>query len=591
MIPENEDDFKEYLVQITEGKERHKYYEECEEHHEAMAVHIEGAKPDKLLEINRPHEPEDVKKYRLEVYKPVTKSLSDKVVNTVARIFNPRLYRIEFKERPSKVKKGEGLEKYLTEDYPFYINVMNYLANNGLRKMFADPNGLVMIWPDKLDVEETEYVKPIPTYIKTERLVDFEDEKYYVFLEDVPKNKPKVVCILDEMFLRKWRVDQGKTGDRTITLEYEYEHGIGTPPAFRLGGIIKGDSVPYWFMSYMSGVLPHWDKVVTMTSDLDGSIVNHLYPERWEWQVECDNSDCQGGYVYTGVIANGPNVGEKAKSECQRCHGTGKITARGPFGALTINREALAPDQTPPTPPADYITKDIEPIRELKSTIKEEEQKGFSSINMEILNKIGENQSGIAKTIDRQDLDSYLMEVSNHVFKYYLPNIVYYTAVWRYRFVLEPKEILDYLPDIHAPKEFSVLSINELMNEYKEATNTSRGSSPSAVYVRQLEEEMINIKFSNNEQKRLRNNAVIRLNPFPNKSADDLLTALSQGAIKREDWIKSNYIEILVDTAIQEDNNFLNLETVEKNKVLDGIIQRDFNIQKPMLNVSGGNGE
>lgn len=585
MIPENEKDFNDYLVAISEGKYKHEYYDKAEDHHEAMAVHVEGATPDKLLKINRPHEPEDIKQYRLDVYKPVTKSLSDKVINTVARIFNPRLYRIEFKERPSKVKEGEGLEKYLMEDYPFYISLMNYVANNGLRKIFADPNGIIMIWPESID-SETEYVKPVPVYIKTERIYDFEDEKYYTF---VGKDKNEV-CILDETTYRKYRIDKTTQGKTTITLEYQYEHGIGTPPAFRLGGQIKGDNNPYWFMSYMAGVLPHWDKVVTMTSDLDGSIVNHLYPERWEWQTECDN--CNGtGYSGTVKVENGPDKGKEINVQCATCSGAGKITARGPFGALTINREALNPELPPPTPPADYITKDIEPIRELQSLIQKEEQKGFSSINMEILNKIGENQSGIAKTIDRQDLDSYLMDVSNHVFKCFIPNIIYYTAAWRYKLVLEPTQILDYLPDIHAPKEFSVLSINELMVEYKEATNKSSGNSASSTYIRQLEKEMMNIKFSNNEEKRLRNIAIIELNPFPSRTADDLLTSASQGAVKKEDWIKSNYIEILVDTAIKENEGFLELDIVDKNKVLDEIIRRDYVIQTPMLNVSGANGQ
>lgn len=583
MIPqEGTKEFKDYLVGIVNGDIRHKYYNKSVEHHESMEVHVDGKKPDKLLDINRPNEPQEVKEYRLKVYKPVTKSSCDKVLSTVSRIFNPRLYRIEFKDTPSKIREKEGIHEYLTEDYPFYVSVMQYLAEVGLRQIFSDPNGVITIWPDDLEIDVNSYFKPVPIYTESEQVVDFKEDKYYVF--HTPDSD--TVKIIDGVSSREYKVTVTKNSDKhSIELVDEYMHNIGSPPCFRIGGQIKGNDIPYWYNSFISGVLPHWDKVVTMTSDLDGSIVNHLYMESYEWQVDCDNQDCRGGYVEK-VINYGPDKGKTSKYSCGRCQGTGKVTQRGPFGQLTINRDALNPDSPIPVPPKDYIKKDIEPIRELKEIIKEEKQSGFSAINMEILNKIGENQSGIAKTIDRQDLDSFLLKVSNHVFKYFLPNLVYYTTIWRYKNVLQPRELVEYLPFIHAPRDFSVLSINELMEEYKEASKTE----VSPFYLRRLEEEIVNSKFSNNEEERLKNIAIIRLNPFPEKTSDDLLSAMASGAIRKEDWIKANYIEMLVAEAIKEDVDFLSLDLVAKNYVIDELVTSKYS-QIPVNVPSPGNSE
>ncbi len=575
MLPERDTkELSDYIVRISDKKIKHKYYDKAVKHHEEMEVHVDGEKPTRLLEINRPNEPADVKEYRLKVYKPITKSSCDKVVNTVNRIFNPRLYRIEYKDNPSRIKDGQGLEEYMTEDYPFYLSVMNYISEVGLRQIFSDPNGIIVVWPKSMEVSETDFYQPIPKYIESEEIMDFEDEKYYTWVDE---DDYKCVYILDEVSKRKYEI-QIRDGKSDVVLTEEIPHGMGTPPAFRIGGIIKGNKAPYYYESFISGVLPHWDKVVTMTSDLDGSIVNHLYMESYEWQVDCDESSCKGGYTEK-KIDFGPDAGKMAKYECHRCKGTGKITSRGPFGQLTINRDALNPDSPIPLPPKDYIKKDIEPVRELRDLIKEQLQAGFSAINMEILAKVGEDQSGVAKTIDRQDLDSFLLRVSNHVFKYFLPNLIYYTAEWRYRMLLDRNVLMDYLPTIHPPKDFSVLSINELMAEYQEASN----SKVSQYYLRRLEEEIANTKFGNNEMERLKNLAIIRLNPFPSKSADDLLTDLSSGSIRKEDWIKANYIELLVNKAIAEDEEFLSLTLIEKDEALNEIIARDYTIATPTM--------
>ena len=75
--------FVDYLNGISELKIKHKYYDMTVRHAEDMGVHMEGEKPERLLNIQRPNETPEQKQYRLDIHEPVTMGLSEKVVNTV----------------------------------------------------------------------------------------------------------------------------------------------------------------------------------------------------------------------------------------------------------------------------------------------------------------------------------------------------------------------------------------------------------------------------------------------------------------------------------------------------------------------------
>jgi hypothetical protein len=140
----------EYLDAIREGKHRHKYYQKTVDHARDMGVHVEGETPKHLLEINRPNEQEEIKQYRLDTYEPVTQSLSEKVVNTVNKIFNPRLWSVEYPEQQG----NDTLAQYLTEDYPFYRSIINFITETYTVKDFSDPNGAIVVLPQNFDIPD-----------------------------------------------------------------------------------------------------------------------------------------------------------------------------------------------------------------------------------------------------------------------------------------------------------------------------------------------------------------------------------------------------------------------------------------------------
>jgi hypothetical protein len=546
--------FSDYLNKLSADKKaRHKYYDKTVTHAEDMEVHVDGAKPTKLLDIARPNEEKRIKDYRLSVWQPVTQSSSSRVINTVNRIFNPQLHKIEFPDPPTQMG-DETLEKYLTTDYPYYVSLMNFIQETFMPKMYGDPNSFLVIEPIKYDIEDSEMFAPMPNIYESEYVMDFKDEEYLTLSDS--KTWAKVITSTD---IYKFKKNKGEWKQ-----ESEYNHNFGYIIGFRLGGIVKGDKYPYYFESFISGVLPHWNKVVNLTSDIDAGYINHLYLERWEYEADCEATNCMSGIV---EVEN-PD-GSKAKVNCRTCNGTGKVS-RSPYGVHTIRRDALNPLAPMPTPPAGYIDKPTDIIELVEKKIKREEELGFSAINMDILNRVGEDQSGVAKTIDRQDLDSFLQRIANHVFGFVIPEIIYITANWRYGTLLNGN-IIDILPSIDMPKDFSVLSLNFLTDEYKAAST----ASVSPTYIKGLEMEINNAKNRNNEKLRLKNNSIIKLNPFPKKTLDELLTIRTLYPNLSWKVYMSIAVDELVTKAIEVNQDFVYLDLDEQRLLIEALAKQE----------------
>jgi hypothetical protein len=174
---------------------------------------------------------------------------------------------------------------------------------------------------------------------------------------------------------------------------------------------------------------------------------------------------------------------------------------------------------------------------------------------------VGTDQSGVAKTVDREDLNAFLSRYSRHVFEYVLPKLIHYTAAWRYG---ETGDVMKILPKISQPKDFNVLNLEQLTSEYKDASN----SSVSSTYLAHIERELINSKFANDENARLKNNAIISLNPFAGSTKDDLLTLRNLG---EPDWqiYKFNHLQELVEMAIEDDDSFLDKSLKDQREIIN----------------------
>ena len=569
--------YTQYLSALTkkDSKKRHKFYDQGVELEKQLSWHVDGTTPKEILEKNRPSEPQATREYRLENYWPVTKSFSDRVLNTVGRAFSGNLFNIEYKPSPTPLidEEEEGLSRYLENDIPFYGSLMAFMRESFTKHMFRSPNGLIA-WFPVTRVEEGDFSDPSPHLFTSAELVDFIAEDYYTVIRGIKSEG-------NQEIIKKWvtftftrnEIVIAKGFGEDFTLIRFIPHNFGDVPAWRVGGPIKGKEMPFYFDSFISGVIPHWNKYIARVSDLDASIVNNLYPEYWELEADCET--CMGlGKVEANFLVYQSGTDAKKFEQCPTCRGTKKRTLRSPLAGYMIKKDAINEETGSPTPPMGYIPKDIEPIRELKEILNTDEVGGFQAINMQILFQVGENQSGRAKELDRTEAQGFLKRVTDHEFDETIPLSQFWVAKWRYSTILSDEQIIEYLPDINKPKEFSVLTLKEVTEEF----NASLTAKSPKSYLDKLEIQICNVKFSNNEKERMKAIAVVKHRPLAQwMTPNDLLTAKSNGDITETDSYKQLNIESIINLCVEEDPDFLEITFVEQLQIIDEKINERLN--------------
>jgi len=556
--------FNDFLTEISQDKITHKYYDDTVEHAEEMGVHVEGFKPEKLLKINRPSERPEIQEYRLAIWQAVTEGLSEKVINTLNRIYNERFFKIIFPDKPttSLIDEDEDLKTYITEGIPEYGSLMTYIRETFTKKNLSDANAAIVVMPTKFNIEQGELLEPESIFYDSKSLRIFKDENWYFFLVD------EKIFIVSKTHIF-WLIQTEDAKEVTWNVAFQWAHNIGVPPVFRTGGIVSGVKSPYWFKSFIGGVLPHWNRVVTLSSDLDGNYNSHMHLERWSFANECTADGCRNGLVNNPIDFQGEL--QNNFTECIRCKGTGK-EGRSPYNETFINRDGLDPEAPLPIPPFGYPAKPTEIVGIIEDRIKQEKEDGLASINFDILNKVGENQSGVAKVLDRQDMDSFLQRYADHVFVDIIPQTIFYMAAWRYGVLLRGSDeglineeaIRNLLPEVVSPKNFNVLSLDMLQAMLKEASTANVSDS----MLKHLERDIAVKQFVNDEDKKVRELLIIDLQPFPGKSVDDLLS-LQGLTIKDWEIFKSLKIGELVDKAIEDNPEFIDLPRKEQRQIID----------------------
>jgi hypothetical protein len=572
MLPEiGTQEFIDYLSEISaENKpKRHKYYDETVEHMHDMGVHVTGDNPKNLLDVKRPNEDDEAKDYRLKSYKPKTKSSANRAISVINRIYNERLYSVLFKDRPGKIGEQDDLGTYLTSGMPKYVSLMNYIKSVFTKMHMKDPNGVLAILPNNFDAEDVDYFTPIPVFFTSEKVVDYGDDYFVILKTEGDKyNKSYKILILTSTSVIVYKKGKGKDWNQ----DFEYVHNWNEVPAFIVGGVVNEDENYMLYESFIAGVLPHWDDAICMYSDLQASITNHIYPESYVWTAECDNQGCNAGKVLDKDA-----TGKDCEVNCSTCGGTGKIVHRGPFNEIQINKDALNPDAPIPIPPKGYIDKELASTELLEVLAEKEIRKGYEAINMDILNQVGEDQSGIAKVIDRQDLDGFLEVYASNMFKYVLPNMIYFIAKWRYYEILNRNDTTfrEYLPTLKQPTTFDVYSISLLTEEYSRLKESGVGGN----FLTGIQKDIIEKRFPDERTKAFYT-TIIDVDPLVHMSEDEILA--NSRVIDEVDLKVHVYAKDYIEELLAKDESFLTLPLAERKEKIRALAKSK---KQPVIDV------
>jgi hypothetical protein len=596
MLFSEDDDFKKFLRNLCQKNVRHDCYAECCEHAEEMAVHLYGKKPFKLLDLSRPREDIETKDYRLGVYQPTTKATAGKAISILSRMFNPSLYSIKWTDQSEDAKM---LENYTLNEYPEFNSVVNFMADSALKKILADPNGVFAVRPIKFEISQSTRPQATAKIFGSPNIWFFDVDIYLIFIrsEKIKSTIPPQVITetfffeyYDEQNIIEFSVSFPNINTTELVVQNIYPHGCGEIPVWKLGGVPEiMDNGAIMYRSWLDDALPFWNYAVIHESDLVGAFINHLHPIRTELAEECDyimnNHRCISGMIRTvdeQGIANG-------NMTCPSCHGTGHRSVKSPYGVYLFSKEKLE-GNTSGLSPVEYVNVPTDATKMLDERVDKMHEKGLNAVNMDIANKVGENQSGVAKVIDRSELYDTIGKIAASVFDVHLKKIYRYFNFLMFKVSTEakpndpftPDKLISNLPDINRPTTFDMDSAQELLDRI----TASRNAQVNPEVSKSLQKDLIGKEFANSIEEIRRLTLVLDLDPLGQFNMTDLVAGQT---ILPKPW-PGEWTTIhlnmghFIDRALQENKTFADLDKDQQLAILEGYAKEVMTRTKVTLN-------
>jgi hypothetical protein len=548
-------------------------YIACNYYHRT-SFHFDGYEPEglmggnpwfhKLIDRARPGENEQIKAYRREIYKSITRMPCDKVVNSLRKITKASDYRIDYKgaEVPAIINEEETLEEYCEQYMPIYKSVTNWFTQVGMRFNLIDPNGAYVVLPYSYDVKANEFVKPIPYTILSENICEFKEndfilyrsDKVYSFVSKGRKYEEYVyVFINNKEVLEVYKEDF----DGKYKIVPVYQFSFGKLPAFRPGAVHWKivDNMPL-FKSLIDGMLPFLDIAAREWSDLEAEVVQHMYSTMWYYASQ-DCTQCKG----SGKVqrAGKPIV-------CGHCDGSGKMKL-SPYNSIKVNPQQLGENQIP-TPPAGYIEKPTQIVEIQDKRINGHITNALAAIHMEFLTQL--NQSGVAKAYDRDELNNWVYGCAYHFVENIIKPVYELINDFRYEYIVPNAKLRDeMLPEIGVPTKYELITANIMGEQVKQA----RDAQMDSVIIDELEYEYAKKQFNNDGTVMGKMYVEKAHDPFGTLTEQALTDLYLSGAIPKEDYILSVYIGHFIEKAINEYDNFLEMEYDQQAEILRGYAQ------------------
>ena len=590
------DELKMYFT----GKRDYYYCKNSKEKEHEMRIHADGLFPGKLIEERRPNESPEVLEYRQKIFVPKTKPYFGKIENTLNKIRRSSDWSIKYPDASfDKVVDGEKMDDYVEDNYPVFRSVTNWAFSLLLRNYLIDANAVVLVAPMELPEAENQYIEPVATIFNSCEIVDFVEDDYAVLVNKVgcvyysgrQPIKGKSFYIVTTLSITKYDQVNGRDEYKEV---FYFEHNLGYLPVFKLGGITMDVYGPHiLYESRISGILPEFNEALREYSDLQAAKVLHLYPERWEYtQNECVK--CKGAGQRIENINN-----EACQVTCETCKGAGYI-ASGPYSKVLV-RPAAADQLQLPTPPAGFVEKDVEIIKVQEASVQNHIYEALAAINFEFLTETPLNQSGKAKEVDKDELNTMVHSIAEDIVRI-IDKVYWFTALYRYSEQYTQDEIYAMLPEIAVPEKYDILSTkyfdDQITSAIKNKLNPAILNAMEVAYATKA--------FNNDLDIAEYVQMVLEIDPLSGISEDDKMARLSNKGITLLDYVVSSNINKFVADAMQSGNDFKDMDIVKQKEVIYKLAQEQIQSDtvtpvdktqggtidpvtgKPVVNLGGG---
>lgn len=563
------------LANYYATRQKHASLTEASQIYDELRIHANGEYPKDLIDKLRPSESKDIKEYRKSTYQPHTKPIVTKIISSLYKIRRSQDWSIKYENevmaKIGTIPVGEELEYYCEESFPYFGSVTNWMFNVGLKNYLIDPNGLVAILPLNTDAQATELYKPYPLIFNSNQIVDFLMDEYAVVqsADTIKYNMGgaqkdgAIYYIFDKNSILRYVETFSEAENKVVLVkDMEFIHNMGELPVIQFQGQFrKAMDKHFVFESRIAGIIPRLNEFATMWSDFKAEVVQHVHSTRWVMATQ-DCTQCNG----TGNIID--YIGNTGTVICPTCKGKQKVFT-SPYENLVVVTPTNANSGENPLPngaPAGYIQKDgvAEMTKTLNEIIKEQAYYALSAINMEFLAEAPLSQSGIAKEVDRDELNNFVHAIAEDIVRI-MDDIYYFVNEYRYSVAVpNPQLRRELLPEIAVPEKYDLLSTRSSFEELKMA----RESNINSIIITQMELDIARKRFNSDDDTSEELVATLNLDPFPGKSMDEITAGLTNGGIDKRDFIIWCNLNQFVKSAIAENEEFTDLPLQEQKDII-----------------------
>lgn len=555
------------LEPYFKGKKRHAAYEKTVDLYNALKLHANGEKPDKLLNDYRPSETDEIRNYRLKIYEPITKEHISQIINSVSKIRRSSDWSIRYSPDavPAKISEEETLEQYCENNFPYYGSLTNWVFTVLLKHYLVDANAVVLITPLTTEIEANEFYKPYPIIFNSDQVYEL-NEKFAVLKSkekasyksgNAMRHDGEVFYVVDEEKIYRW--EKSETGYALVS---EFTHQLSKLPVIRVKGTFFDSFDKYIvYESRINSIVPRLNKVVRQDSDLDAAVVTHLYPEPWEFASQpCDSCYDANMGVCTGKVKQGNKT-----VACKKCSGTGVAPSTGPYKKIVVRAANINMGEQPaPIPPKGYISKPIEIVKMQSDFIDANAYKALASVNMHFLMQTPLNESGYAKEVDRDDLNNFIHAIAEDIVRM-MDEIYWFICETRYKIVVPVEaERKAMLPQVTVPEKFDILSLNYMLEEITKAIE----KKINPIILQSMLIEFVNKKFYNQPDVRDMLVCSLKLDPLPCKTDDEKALIKQLGGVTETDYIISCKLPNFIQRAVVEQKDFYAKTLEEQSKIM-----------------------
>lgn len=553
---------EDFLKPYFKGFKKHLAYEETVKIAKRLRVHADGENAGELITERRPSESVEIQKYRAKIFAAITEGTISKIVTSLGKIRRSSDWSIKYDhdKQPKSVLHEDGLEEYCEYRYPETESITKWVFDVLLKSYLVDPNGVVLTFHKPLEgSDKTVYPKPTAVIFTSENVFDYVDGEYAILYstdksEYVIGNQKKydgmVFYVVDPVYVQRWEQVDAKG---SMAPAWELKHNQPKMPAFKMKGIFqKAMDKIHIYKSRINACVAPLNEAVREYSDLQAEVVQHVHSTFWYY----------GGQDCTGCKGTGKSLKAGKTIECDKCKGKGKADT-SPYTNIRVDKPGMG-EGSVPTPPAGYIQKQVEIVKIQDERVDKHIYKALAAINMEFLADTPMQQSGLAKNVDRDELNTFVHSVAEDLVSM-ADKIYLFICNYRYYIVVpDAKARREMLPKIPVPQSFDLLSSDFLLRELE----VMKKAELNPVTIIAAEIEYANKKFNNDPIVRDVLKAVLELDPFPGISDNEKISRLQNDGITEEDYVISSNLLQFIRKALEEKPEFLKMKQSEKKALI-----------------------